>query len=149
MFTFDDYTSRAPHASPRWAASDRGWLTDELGDCRGTYLTYDAALGIPGASYVLASVSDRAMPGTGFGGTTHVRTQRFPTVADARAWMLAQLGATFIECGCCGAYHRSDYWGDCRNDAERFSDIPADAVIVDPLEATHAFLHAKPWLAVS
>jgi hypothetical protein len=24
------------------------------------------------------------------------------------------------ECGCCGGYHRPDYWGDCRNDSERF-----------------------------
>lgn len=24
------------------------------------------------------------------------------------------------ECGCCGCYHRLDYWGDCRNDSERF-----------------------------
>lgn len=24
------------------------------------------------------------------------------------------------ECGCCGAYHRAEFVGDCRNDAERF-----------------------------
>jgi hypothetical protein len=32
----------------------------------------------------------------------------------------------YIECGCCGQYHRIDYYGDCRNDAERFTfeDIP-------------------------
>lgn len=24
------------------------------------------------------------------------------------------------ECGCCGGYHRPDFYGDCRNDAERF-----------------------------
>jgi hypothetical protein len=37
----------------------------------------------------------------------------------------------YIECGCCGAYHRTDFFGDCRNDAERFNleDIPNDAVI--------------------
>ena len=38
---------------------------------------------------------------------------------------------SFIECGCCGAYHRSTYYGDCRNNAERFDDIPWDAIIVD------------------
>jgi len=28
------------------------------------------------------------------------------------------------ECGCCGAYHWLDYFGDCRNDYQRFpSDI--------------------------
>lgn len=40
-------------------------------------------------------------------------------------------GMTFIECGCCGSYHRSTYYGDCRNDAERFDDIPPFATIVD------------------
>ncbi len=23
----------------------------------------------------------------------------------------------YVECGCCGAYHPEDYYGDCRNDA--------------------------------
>ncbi len=27
----------------------------------------------------------------------------------------------YHECGSCGAYHRADYAGDCRNDSERFS----------------------------
>jgi hypothetical protein len=27
----------------------------------------------------------------------------------------------FLECGSCGEYHRENYHGDCRNDAERFS----------------------------
>jgi hypothetical protein len=26
-----------------------------------------------------------------------------------------------VECGCCGSYHRAEYFGDCRNDAERFA----------------------------
>lgn len=26
----------------------------------------------------------------------------------------------FVECGCCSAYHKKDYDGDCRNDAERY-----------------------------
>ena len=43
----------------------------------------------------------------------------------------ANAAMTFIECGCCGAYHRSTYYGDCRNDLERFADIPADAIIVE------------------
>ena len=34
----------------------------------------------------------------------------------------------FMECGSCGAYHRADYWGDCRNDEERFLNPPADSV---------------------
>lgn len=27
-----------------------------------------------------------------------------------------------IECGCCSQYHRLNYFGDCRNDDERFAD---------------------------
>jgi hypothetical protein len=37
----------------------------------------------------------------------------------------------FLECGCCGAYHRTDFWGDCREDSERFFDLPNDAVLVE------------------
>jgi hypothetical protein len=37
---------------------------------------------------------------------------------------------TFIECGCCGAYHRTDFAGDCREDSERHMDLPAGAVEV-------------------
>jgi len=27
-----------------------------------------------------------------------------------------------VECGCCGAYHRVEFAGDCRNDDERFAN---------------------------
>jgi len=27
----------------------------------------------------------------------------------------------FLECGCCGCYHKEGYEGDCRNDNERYS----------------------------
>lgn len=37
----------------------------------------------------------------------------------------------FVECGCCGSYHRVDFFGDCREDSERFNDLPDDAVLVD------------------
>jgi hypothetical protein len=39
---------------------------------------------------------------------------------------------TYIECGCCGQYHRNDYYGDCRNDTERLNleDIPEYAEII-------------------
>jgi hypothetical protein len=39
----------------------------------------------------------------------------------------------FVECGCCGAYHRLDFLGDCRENTERyyFDTLPADAVIVE------------------
>jgi len=49
----------------------------------------------------------------------------------------------YIECGCCGQYHRADYWGDCRNDEERFNleDIPNDAEIIS-LEELDDMLHS-------
>lgn len=31
---------------------------------------------------------------------------------------------TFVECGCCSAFHRTDFYGDCREDSERYPDIP-------------------------
>ena len=27
----------------------------------------------------------------------------------------------FYECGCCGCYHKEGFYGDCRNDNERYS----------------------------
>lgn len=33
----------------------------------------------------------------------------------------------YVECGCCGAYHRADFYGDCRENTERFSDVPDSA----------------------
>lgn len=33
-----------------------------------------------------------------------------------------------VECGCCSSYHRADFKGDCRDDAERFAD-PEDAEV--------------------
>jgi hypothetical protein len=38
---------------------------------------------------------------------------------------------TFIACGCCGAYHRTDFLGDCREDRERFYDLPEGAELVE------------------
>ena len=25
-----------------------------------------------------------------------------------------------VECGCCDHHHRADWWGDCRDDSQRF-----------------------------
>lgn len=36
----------------------------------------------------------------------------------------------FVECGCCGAYHRTDFEGDCREDSERHWELPDDAEII-------------------
>jgi hypothetical protein len=38
---------------------------------------------------------------------------------------------TFVECGCCGAYHRTDFYGDCRENSERFDDLPTGAELVE------------------
>ena len=38
---------------------------------------------------------------------------------------------TFAECGCCGAYHRTDFAGDCREDSERFYNPPAGAELIE------------------
>lgn len=40
----------------------------------------------------------------------------------------------YVECGCCSSYHRADFGGDCREDRERFADVPADARRVIYLE---------------
>lgn len=37
---------------------------------------------------------------------------------------------TYTECGSCGQYHRTDYAGDCRNDSERFAEVPEGGVKV-------------------
>lgn len=33
----------------------------------------------------------------------------------------------FYECGCCGHYHNNDFFGDCREDSQRFSFQDLDA----------------------
>ena len=33
---------------------------------------------------------------------------------------LNPLPVSMIECGCCDHHHREDFYGDCRNDSQRF-----------------------------
>ncbi len=40
-------------------------------------------------------------------------------------------GIHLVECPCCGAYHREDWDGDCREDGARF-DPPTDPSVVVP-----------------
>lgn len=40
----------------------------------------------------------------------------------------------FVECGCCGAYHRADFVGDCRENSERYGEPPANATRIVDLE---------------
>ena len=35
-----------------------------------------------------------------------------------------------VECGSCECYHRSDFWGDCRTDSQRF--LPHDLADGEP-----------------
>lgn len=51
---------------------------------------------------------------------------------------------TFIECGCCGAYHRTDFEGDCREDSERFGEIPEGGVEVWEDEVCHCGKSKNP-----
>ena len=37
---------------------------------------------------------------------------------------------SMVECGCCECYHREDFWGDCRNDSQRF--LPHDPIDGEP-----------------
>jgi hypothetical protein len=39
------------------------------------------------------------------------KTRNYPAKENAR----------FVLCGCCEHYHQEKYFGDCRNDAERFT----------------------------
>jgi len=43
---------------------------------------------------------------------------RLTAPADSKA----QPQIALIECGCCGAWHRASFTGDCRNDSQRFAD---------------------------
>ena len=88
-YTWDNFTSTADHASDKWAASDRGWMYDELGDCVGFYLHYEARPGYREA-FVLACVYERCNPGTGYGGTCKHSSKDCQTVEEARAWMVEQ-----------------------------------------------------------
>jgi hypothetical protein len=38
----------------------------------------------------------------------------------------------FIECGSCGCYHPDDFWGDCRDDENRYAldELPGRAIII-------------------
>lgn len=55
---------------------------------------------------------------------------------------------TFVACGCCGAYHRTDFNGDCREDSERHWDLPDDAVIVAGDECEFEQMQPHEWYCV-
>jgi len=42
--------------------------------------------------------------------------------ADAEYWeALRKAEDMVVECDCCSCYHPKDFWGDCRDDANRFA----------------------------
>lgn len=41
----------------------------------------------------------------------------------------------FFECGGCGAYHPLGFKDDCRDNANRFNEIPDTAIVVDEGES--------------
>jgi len=46
-----------------------------------------------------------------------------------------------VECGSCECYHRSDFWGDCRNDSQRF--LPHDLSDGEP---EYVCANEEPWI---
>ena len=45
------------------------------------------------------------------------------TSARCRTVLKVLNSSELEECGCCGCWHRKDYYGDCRNDEERYVDL--------------------------
>ena len=43
--------------------------------------------------------------------------------------MTTQTKFDYYECGICSAYHKWGFNGDCRDDSNRFSDIPDNAQV--------------------
>ncbi len=86
---WNDHTDKVPHASDRWASSDRGWLFATLGKTHihygtdyitlGHYLDYGGCEGYAEKTLTVHAVScvDRS-------------SAHFATVTEARAWIEAQ-----------------------------------------------------------
>ena len=39
----------------------------------------------------------------------------------------------YLECGCCGGFHHESYYGDCRNDEQRFSSFDLEGADGEPV----------------
>ena len=53
-----------------------------------------------------------------FNDLRNFRNPHFPK--DNSAKKRPKKTLTILECGCCGCYHPDDYFGDCRDDENRF-----------------------------
>ena len=49
-------------------------------------------------------------------------------MSGERRATMTERSKVFEECGCCGGYHRDDWYGDCRNDRERYTLVEAEAL---------------------
>lgn len=48
--------------------------------------------------------------------------------------LIAESSPKFFECGGCGAYHPLGFTGDCRDNINRFNELPDDGILVDERE---------------
>ena len=54
---------------------------------------------------------------------------------------------SMIECGCCEFHHRSDFWGDCRTDSQRFMPHhPADGEPEYVCADGHHWISDAEWI---
>jgi len=50
-----------------------------------------------------------------------ITVERAQQVIDATRVVSKGKVPQFFRCGCCECFHSRDFYGDCRNDAERFA----------------------------
>ena len=53
-----------------------------------------------------------------------------------------EVKVSMVECGSCDDYHREDFWGDCRNDSQRF--MPHDRSDGEP---EYICADGKEWIS--
>lgn len=60
------------------------------------------------------------------------------TLADCKRERWGNRMTRYLECGCCGCYHKEGYEDDCRDDDERYTlndfDFFTDDIEVVPLD---------------
>lgn len=61
-------------------------------------------------------------------GSVTLQVERYGTRTTKRG---KEVPINFWECGGCGSYHYAGFAGDCRDDANRFADVPDGGVILN------------------